>query len=409
MVKVCLISHGHPAGNPRLVRDADALHEAGFDVVVITPQFVPRLVIFDREIVARAGWRHRALDFLSGRRQRWHFVRARRRMSAALAAHLPTEALVSRACNYANPELARLAIQERADLYIAHQHHSLPAAATAAARTGSRCGFDAEDLLADSSAEPQALMRFLERRYLPHCAYITTMCESAADRLYATNRLARRVHVLHNTLPLATRHGIDDPDRRRRSETPSLYWFGQTLGPHSCAEHVLEALALMGRPSRLVLRGQTNEPYVRRLRARADTLRVSARLQIEPLAAPHEMVRLASEHDILLGSQPGEELFHQLAIGNKVFTGMMAGLALGLTDTIAHRALMARTPGCGFLFPDANAKALAARLDALVGDPDALAAMKRASWSAASTEYNWDRESRRLIDLVSELTTRAVA
>jgi glycosyltransferase involved in cell wall biosynthesis len=409
VVKVCLISHGHPAGNPRLVRDADALHEAGFDVVVITPQFVPRLVPFDREIVARAGWRHRYLDFLSGSRHRWHFVRARRRMSASLAGRLRTESLVSRACNYANPELARLAIEERAVLYVAHQHHSLPAAANAAARTGARFAFDAEDLLADSSAEPKALIRDLEQRYLPHCAYITTMSQPAADRLHATNHLSRPIHVLHNTLSLATRRGVDDPDRRRRPATPSLYWFGQTIGSHSCAEQVLEALALTRRPLRLVLRGQANGPYARHLRALADTFRVSDRLQIEPLASPHDMVRLASEHDILLGSQPGDELFHQLAIGNKVFTGMMAGLALALTDTVAHRALLARTSACGFLFPAGDAKALASRLDAVVDQTGALDTMKRASWAAATDEFNWDLESRRLVRLVSDLTTRAVA
>jgi len=409
MVKVCLMSHGHPAGNPRLVREANALHGAGFDVVAITPQFVPRLVPFDREIVVAGGWRHRYVDFLNQSGRRWHFVRARRRIAAALADRVATEALVSRACNYANPELARLAAEEGAALYVAHQHHALPAAARAAARTGGRFAFDAEDVLADSSAEPQALMRNIERRYLARCAYITTMSQPAADRLEATNSISRPITVLHNTVTLSTRQGIEPPDRRIAPPAPSIYWFGQTIGPHSCAENVLAALALMRRPLRLVLRGEPNRSYVERLRAVADSLNVSDRLTIEPLASPQQMVAIASSHDILLGSQPGEELFHQLAIGNKVFTGMMAGLALALSDTVAHRDLMVRAPGCGFLFPASDEKVLARQLDGLLDERHVLESMKRASWVAAEREFNWDEDSRRLVALVGALTARAAA
>src|SRR4051812_14064815 len=113
MVKICLVSHGHPAGNPRLVREADALDAAGFEVMAVTPRFVPRLVPFDREITAPAGWRHEYVDFLDRGRLRWQFVRARRRLSAALSDRLPSDSLVSRACNYANPELGRLAAREQ--------------------------------------------------------------------------------------------------------------------------------------------------------------------------------------------------------------------------------------------------------------------------------------------------------
>jgi glycosyltransferase involved in cell wall biosynthesis len=409
MVKVCLISHGHPAGNPRLVREAHALHDAGFDVVVITPRLVQRLVPFDREIVAGAGWRHRCVDLLPGGTGRWQFVRARRRISASLAGLVRSEALVSRACNYANPELARLAAEERAALYVAHQHHSLPAAAKAAAQTGGRFAFDAEDVLADSSVEPRPLIRDIERRYLAKCAYISTMSDAAAGRLHATNTIARPIVVLHNTLSLSARQGTEPPDRRRRASPPSLYWFGQTIGPHSCAEYVLEALALMRQPLRFVLRGEPTGSYVQHLRTCADRLGLNGRLQIEPLASPQHMVALASAHDILLGSQPGEELFHQLAIGNKVFTGMMAGLALALSDTIAHRDFLKKAPGCGFLFPRCDAGMLARQLDDLLQESGALESQKRASWLLAEREYNWDRESRRLLTIVREWTSRTAA
>ena len=408
MVKVCLISHGHPAGNPRLVREAHALHDAGFDVVVITPRFVPRLVAFDREIVAGAGWRHRCVDLLPGGAGRWQFVRARRRISASLAGLVRSEALVSRACNYANPELARLAADERAALYVAHQHHSLPAAAKAAAQTGGRFAFDAEDVLADSSVEPRALIRDIERRYLAECAYISTMSEAAAARLHATNSIARPIIVLHNTLSLSARQGTESPDRRKRASPPSLYWFGQTIGPHSCAEYVLEALALMREPLRFVLRGEPTGSYVQHLRTCAGRLGLNDRLQIEPrLAAGHGGAGERSRHPARFSARRAVPSTRDRQ--QEVFTGMMAGLALALSDTIAHRDLMTKAPGCGFLFPPSDAGTFARQLDDLLHDGRALESQKRASWLLAEREYNWDHESRRLLTIVREWTSRTAA
>jgi len=310
------------------------------------------------------------------------------------------ESVVRRACNYANPEIARLAAGEKADLYVAHQHHALPAAAGAASRAGSRFGFDAEDLLADSTAEPRNLIRSIEQRYLPGCAYVSTMSEPAARRLHATNRLNAPIAVLHNTPSIKERGALDPPDRRRQSGTPSIYWFGQTLGPHSCAEQLLRALPLLERPVRVVLRGAAHGGYVQHLERIAAELDVSGQLKILPIAPPGRMVELASEHDILLGSQPGEEMFHQLAVGNKVFTGMMAGLALALTDTIAHRHLLGQAPGCGFPFPDRDEKRLAEELNSLLAQPARLAAMKQRSWECAQREFNWEVQARRYLSLV---------
>lgn len=402
-MKICLVSHGHPAANPRLVREADALYGAGHDVSVVTPRFVSRLVPFDREILNAAGWRYRCIDFLDGDPVRWRYIRFRRRVAAFIANTLPSESLVARACNYSNPELARLATEQHADLYVAHQHHSLPAVARASANTGASMAFDAEDLLADSSAEPRNLIRSLEIRYLSRCAYISTMSHAAARRLQETNDLNKGVEVLHNTLPIADRKGVLPPAKRTVAKRPSIYWFGQTIGKHSRADQAIRAIALLSRPVRLVLRGEPHGQYVQQLSELATRLNLREHLEIEPLDSPGRMVRLASEHDVLLGSQPGPELFHQMAIGNKVFTGMMAGLALALTDTIAHRELLARAGGCGFLFSDADEKSLARELEKLLADPGQLRSMKQSSWDWAASEYNWETDSRRHVAMVESL------
>ena len=160
---------------------------------------------------------------------------------------------------------------------------------------------------------------------------------------------------------------------------------------------------------RLVLRGNPIESYVDNLLTIAQTLGVSAQLAILPRDEPTEMVRLAAEHDILLGTQPGSELFNQMAIGNKVFTGMMAGLALALSDTIAHRDLLAEIPKCGFLFPDGDIESLVRELNSLLDDRKILERMKCTSWEIAERRFNWEEESRILLDTVDGVFSTSAA
>src|SRR5208337_3446292 len=406
MAKICLISHGHPSSNPRLVRDADVLAEAGYAVSVVTPQYMARWLPYDESLVRMKGWKFRGINYLSADMSatwRWNYIRIRRRICAFVAKWMPFEGVIGRACNYSNPELADLAASEPADLYIAHQHHALPAAAWAARITKSRFAFDAEDLLAESSAEPHNMIIDIEKRYLHDCAYISTMSHDAADRLQVTNSLKERPLVLHNTPRIKEREGAIPPIERPLGDVVSIYWFGQTIGTHSCADQVLKALPLLCKPVRIVLRGTPRQEYVNYLMSLTKELGLEGRLEILPIALADEMVRLAAQYDILLGSQPGDELFHQMAIGNKVFTGMMAGLALALTNTIAHRELLANAPGCGFLFKDSDVQELANRLNTLLSQPSMLLEMKQASWRLAQERFNWEIESKQLITTVAQV------
>jgi glycosyltransferase involved in cell wall biosynthesis len=299
--------------------------------------------------------------------------------------------------------LAELAARQNAALYIAHTHAALPSAAQAASRTGAKLAFDAEDLLAESSAEPVQVMRAIEQFYVPHCALITTMSRVAADRLRQLLKLPATPLVLHNAPWLKEREGLVPPERRPGSEMLSIYWFGQTVGPHSCADQLLRALPLLVRPAKLVLRGRPNAGYIAELRRLALDLGVSDQLEVCPRALPGEMVRLAGEHDVSVGSQPSAEPFHQMAIGNKVFTGLMAGTLVALTDTVAHRSLAQELGESAVLFPNKDGRELAQRLNQITASEDKLLAAKRTAWRLAEERFNWERESEKLVEGVEEL------
>src|SRR5262249_5374161 len=156
-------------------------------------------------------------------------------------------ALDTRAYSYAIPELSRLAAAEPAKLYIAQTHAALPAAARAARRTHSPYAFDAEDLLADCPDEPAHIARRIERGYADDCAFVATMSEVAGTRLAETNDLSKSPIVLYNTPLLEEGAEVPFPEARGPDWCPVIYWFGQTLGPHSCAEEIIRALPLLTR------------------------------------------------------------------------------------------------------------------------------------------------------------------
>ena len=106
-----------------------------------------------------------------------------------------------------------------ADLYIAHYPAALPAAAIAARRHGALYAFDAEDFhLGDwpegpgASSSKRRLIRAIEGRYLPGCAYVTAASPGIADAYAEAYGIARPT-VAAECLP--PRAGAAGPDARR--------------------------------------------------------------------------------------------------------------------------------------------------------------------------------------------------
>src|SRR5438093_12919608 len=126
MYRLCLVSHGQPSANPRLVRDASILAEVGYDVRVVTARIMTNLIAHDESLTVGASWRHEPVGFShrTNGTPSWNYIRARRRVAAALVRVWPSAGLTARAFGYANPELADMAAKEPAQLFIAYQHNS---------------------------------------------------------------------------------------------------------------------------------------------------------------------------------------------------------------------------------------------------------------------------------------------
>ena len=81
---------------------------------------------------------------------------------------------------------------------------------------------------------------------------------------------------------------------------------------------------------------------------------------------------------------------------------MMAGLALAASD-LPELARFIQGEKVGALFDPRDPKSIAAAIDAVTRDREALEAMKARARAAARETYNWDRESRRLLEIYRRL------
>ena len=84
---------------------------------------------------------------------------------------------------------------------------------------------------------------------------------------------------------------------------------------------------------------------------------------------------------------------------NKLFSYLLAGLAVAASDAPGQQRLMAEVPAAGFLYPAGNAGALAESLRRWLRDRQALRATQQAAWDSARARFCWDREREKFLAL----------
>ena len=405
--RICLVTTGQPSTNPRLVKEADALVEAGFAVEVIGAHWTSWAHDADRRLLASRQWRCMLIDW---RREAapllfWK-TRIRHRVARELAQYLASDTLRDAATSRITPELTRRALATPADLYIAHTLGARPAAAAAAARHGAKLGFDAEDFhrgqfaLHDQSSERRVTEQ-VECRYLPRCNYVTAASPLIAHDYakIATNGVPTCVL---NVFPLAAR-----PRERRPAGGRGplkLYWFSQTVGPDRGLDDVVRAMGCCENDGiQLYLRGAWSPGYQSSLQSLAAAAGVKPdRIVPLPLVDPDDMIGQAADFDAGLAVETGATVNNDLALSNKLFTYLLAGVAVIATRTRGQRALLEDLGSSARGYDPGDIHALAGILDEWSHDRAALDATRAAAWALGESRYNWDAEKLRFLRVVVE-------
>jgi glycosyltransferase involved in cell wall biosynthesis len=402
MARICLITPHHVSFQPRTLREADSLHEAGHDVRVVCRQVDPFMTDSDGRLMRTRGWRLQAVDLRrhGPRRRAWLFESLNSELSLLLfRAGLKTSGVAARAYVRGGDSLASIAASEPADWFIAHTQAALPAAAAAARHGNAGLGFDCEDLLAEFDDASAEIVRRIEREYLPLCDYVSTPSRCVASRLEGDYKIGAPT-VLYNVFPLHLAEGMLPPAERPLAPGLRLHWFGQTVGPGRGIEEAVEAIGLLQGGVELHLRGRISEAYRSELERLARDKGGEGCVTFHPLVQHDELIRDMGSFDVGLALESPGHGNYSLTVTNKLFSYMLAGLAVAATDTPGQREVLEHAPSAGFLYPSGDVRGLADGLRRWLGDAEELRRARQAAWDAARERFCWDREMGKLLDIL---------
>lgn len=408
--RICIITPDYLAATPRVVKEADALSAAGYDVrVVFSEGNLAYVREFDEIFLQEKPWQRaivRWAPFEKEERLLYYYSKMRVHMSDVFSFLWDIPGVAERAEGRLFTELLRLAKAQKADLYIGHYPAGLSIAAYAAGHWRVPYAYDIEDFhsgeLSDTPVARKRSRRIvlLENRFIRACGYVTASSQGIAEHV-AKKYGVRKPIVVKNVFPLAERSKVDGLTKDRKSDALSLYWYSQVIGEDRGIQDVIRAAGLLPGAIQVHLRGYVSDRIKERLVSLSEEAGISRQLYFHDPVPPTELLSRTMEHDIGLACEQTHTLNRQIAVTNKLFFYMLAGLGVAATNTTGQADIMNSSPGVGFMYSSGDYRALADGLQNFIADPAQLVLCKKASLKAAQMLWNWEAESKILLDVVS--------
>jgi glycosyltransferase involved in cell wall biosynthesis len=402
MARICLVTAHSVSFQPRTLREADCLHDAGHDVRVVSRQVDSVYAGHDARLMQTRKWHWQAVDLRKeGASRRAWLVESLRAKASRRAFDAGWRTIKAASLSFVKGigQLRKLVASEPADWFIAHTQAALPAAAAAARKWNARLGFDCEDLLAELGSDPPEIVRLIEKEFLPRCDYVSVPSQCIGEHLMRTYHIRNPV-VLYNVFPTALAEGMPPPHQRITRRVLRVHWFSQTIGAGRGLEEAVEAVGLLDQDVELHLRGRIADGFQTKLEELARQCNAGGKIIVHPTVGHDELIKTMDEFDVGLALERSDNGNYSRTITNKVFSYLLAGLAIAATDTPGQREILAQIPSTGFLYPTGDAQALADRLLKWQRDRDALRAAQQAAWDAARERFCWDVEQEKLLQVL---------
>lgn len=303
-------------------------------------------------------------------------------------------------------ELTSKAKYHKADLYVGHNLGALSAIVQSSKKYNVKSIFDFEDFhrgeFTKYSSQSKKVEQ-IESKYIPYVSSLT----SASPAITIAYR-----HIFPNTsittinncflLSYASDGLIQLPI------TPlKLFWFSQYVGKMRGLESVIEAMSNFSIDEiTLTLLGTASTEVKNYFNVLSEkfSLKQGQLVFLDPVSEK-EIFDIASIHHIGLASEYSHNMNRDLCLTNKIFTYMLAGNALVLSDTYAQKAFLSENPGIGLLYKQNSTEELTALLKSYLRDSHLLQLHRQKALNLAKTKYNWDIEQKQfLVNVKSVLT-----
>jgi glycosyltransferase involved in cell wall biosynthesis len=266
--------------------------------------------------------------------------------------------------------IARAAARLRPDVVHAHDVAMLPSGWLAARMTRARLVYDTHEFARGVAYRTRAfawLVRVVERLVVPRADAVITVSDGIARRLAQIYRLQRPAVVVRNTADTAG--GSAGPGLRAElglsADTPLVLHQGAPAANRGCMT-LVHALERLDR-AQLVFLGEGEPGFMRELRSGAN-----GRVHFVPARPPEQLLAATAEADVGVTLLEDVCENHRLALPNKVFEYVAAGVPVVASD-----------------LPDGITRALSEpRAEAL---------------ALAAAELSWEVEQRLLVDLYAQI------
>lgn len=391
--RIVVATAGHLSTTPRMLKAADALHEAGYRVRVVSANHTPWAHAADQAVIASRGWQWTVVDYsrtsanvarvASGAR-----FKAAQGLSATLGADRVPIAVATRAYSRAHDELVRAIASEPLDFVYGGTNGVLAAVAEAAAEWCAPYAIDLEDLHSAEHEGPNAgrlhaLATRIEAAAITGARFVTAsspMISAAYTATYGVETV-----TIHNTFSIVPPLRDDDI-----SCAPlRLYWFSQTIGAGRGLEDIVQAAGHLSSPIELHLRGQAAPGYAEALCALQAEAAPSLRMEWHDPAPPDDMVARATGYDAGLSCELPTVANRRFCLSNKVFTYLAAGVPAILSRTPAQAALASQLGDAAIAYEPGDVAGLAEALCRLTS-PAFRRAARRAARAAAEQRWHWE-------------------
>jgi glycosyltransferase involved in cell wall biosynthesis len=379
------------------LKEADVLSANGFDVTVVTVNNHAGLHVFDEALMKTRSWKLRTVNYRKEQEKwKWVYLSMRQRFFLLLSRISFKFGIAERAAEKAYNGLASLAGREKADLYIAHHVEALGAAYKAARKNKAVFGFDAEDFhtgMSESSspASLDAITFFLEKKYLGYCRHMTAASKLMAEA-YRDKYGVSLPETILNVFPMVALpvKEVHDPVR--------FHWYSQVIGPFRGIEVLLEAAAMIEMPFEIHLRGtMQSSAYRHTLTDICQRTGISQRVFFHDPIQPEQIIPDGNNYDVGLALESAVSTNRNICVTNKVFSYLMSRMAIIGTDTEGQKDIFTHFPEAVVLCKMNDARDLARAMRLLIEDRERLMKAKQASERAAREEFNWEKESQKLL------------
>lgn len=403
MKKIVIICSGQPSANPRAVKEAVLLSENNYEVTFVYCPTSAWADEFDEKLFTE----HATIKWICAgyhiQKQKWRYrlVRLRRKCYELLekyaSATVPDKTKIT---SIFSRELLKQCLKNEADLYIAHNAASLKVAVRCAKKYHALAGFDAEDFHRgefEVNSKQQKLTVLIEEKYIPQVKYCTAASPLIAAA-YSSLFTLQHFVVVNNVF---SKKFLRRQEDMASKETLDLFWFSQVIGTARGIETVIESLNQCRELNiRLHLLGNISNSYKAIL---LHLIEDKTKLIFHAPTLPENIFAIAQQFDIGLATEIPHTLNREYCLTNKIFTYLLAGNALILSDTKAQQKFVEDYPGVGLLYESENSKNLSEIIATFYKQPQLLAQVKQNALEAATTQLNWEAEGLIFLELVKKV------